>query len=55
MEFEKWRAIWASLSNVDGVILLLLLLLLKYCPEENFFECLLLKQKRKNVVNKFER
>ena len=43
-----WRA------NVGGMLLLLLLFLLKYYPKENIFESLLLKQKRKNVLNKFE-
>ena len=30
-------------ANVGGMLLLLLLLLLKYCPEEENVECLLLK------------
>ena len=43
----EWRA------NVGGVLLLLLLLLLLKCyPEEQNDECLLLKQKRKNVPNR---
>ena len=40
-EFEKWRAIPAS---VGSMLLLLLFLLLKYYPDEKNFECLLLKQ-----------
>ena len=35
------------------MLLLLLLLLLKYYPEEKNVECLLLKQKWKNVPNRF--
>ena len=44
----------ASVGGVGGMLLLLLLLLLKYYTEEKVFECLLLKQKRKNVLNKFK-
>ena len=43
-----WRA------NVGGVLLLLLLLLLKYYSEDKNVECLLLKQKRKNIPKRFE-
>ena len=46
-----WREWYA---NVGGMPLLLLLLLLKYYTEEKVFECLLLKQKRENVLNKFK-
>ena len=44
----NWRA------NVSGMLLLLILLLLKYYPEEKNVECLLLKQKLKNVPNRSE-
>ena len=46
-----WRG-WCA--NVGGMLLLLILLLLKYYPEKKVFECLLSKQKRKNLLNKFE-
>ena len=39
---------------MGGMLLLLLLLLLKYYPEEKNLECLLLKQKFKNVPNRSE-
>ena len=42
----NWRA------NVSGMLLLLILLLSKYYPEEKNVECLLLKQKSKNVPNR---
>ena len=48
-ELGGWRA------RVDCMLLLLLLFLLNYYPEEKSFECLLLKQKSKNVPNKSER
>ena len=35
----------SCMGDVGGMLLLLLLLLLKYCPEEENVECLLLKQK----------
>ena len=54
MEFGKWRTIRANVAGVGGMLLLLLLLLLKYYPEEKVNECLPLKRKRKNFLNKFE-
>ena len=52
------RAIRASLSGVGGVLKWMTCYYYCYCyycyyPEEKKFECLLLKQKRKNVLNKF--
>ena len=49
---KRWWRWWRA--NVGSMLSLLLLLLLKYYPEENIFECLLLKEKRKNILNRFE-
>ena len=53
MAYYSFKRGWCA--KVGGILLLLLLLLLlKYYPGEKVFECLPLKQKRKNVLNKFE-
>ena len=53
-----WMACWCGWrqwpANVGDILLLLFLLLLKYYPEGQNVECLLLQKKWKNVPNRFE-